>query len=127
MVTSVWCCEWGYVEKNGDCYFIKDLEFLQALIDNSMSGKNPPPDNLEQLNLGLQHWENGRLVELCCSTSTITDCRMDYSLAGNLPIEIGNLTELVHLNLASNELRGKIPALLGNLKRLKKLELQTNQ
>ncbi|SVB79267.1 uncharacterized protein METZ01_LOCUS232121, partial [marine metagenome] len=72
---SIWCCEPGYMEKKGDCYFESDLEFLQALIDNSQFGNNPPPADLDPMNLGWQHWENGRLMEFCCSTSTNTECR----------------------------------------------------
>ena len=50
------------MDKNGDCYFERDLEFLQALIDNSQFGKNPPPADLDPMNLGWQHWESGRPV-----------------------------------------------------------------
>ena len=51
------------MEKNGDCYFERDLEFLQALIDNSQNSNNSPSKDLDPLNLGWQRWENGRLVK----------------------------------------------------------------
>ena len=110
---SIWCCEFGYLNINDGCYFKKDIDFLQALIDNSQSGNNPPPHNLEVLNLGWQLWENGRLIEFCCSSSTNTECKMNYKLSGNLPVEISNLTELQMISLESNNINGKLPPGIG--------------
>lgn len=44
-----------------------------------------------------------------------------------IPPELGNLTELVRLNLARNGLTGNIPAELGNLRKLEWLLLSYNQ
>ena len=123
---TIWCCEFGYIDINSDCYYKKDLEFLRALIDNSQNGINPPPNDLAPLNLGWQLWENGRLVEFCCSTSTNTECRMNYGLYGNLPVEIGNLTELQIISLESNNLTGSLPQEIGNLINLEELILSSN-
>ena len=124
---SIWCCDFEYLEINGDCYYRKDIKFLQALIENSQYGRNPPPDDLKPLNLGWQLWENGRLVEFCCSTSTNTECRMNYELSGNLPPEIGNLTELKIISLESNNIIGSLPPEIGNLINLNELYLDGNQ
>ncbi|SVE02282.1 uncharacterized protein METZ01_LOCUS455136, partial [marine metagenome] len=123
---SIWCCDFEYLEINGDCYFRKDIKFLQAFIESSQYGRNPPPDDLKPLNLGWQLWENGRLIEFCCSTSTNTECRMDYELSGNLPHEIGNLTELKIISLESNNIIGSLPPEIGNLGKLEQLKLSSN-
>ncbi|XP_054816636.1 receptor-like protein EIX1 [Prosopis cineraria] len=47
-------------------------------------------------------------------------------LYGKIPIEIGNLSELVSLDLSSNNLSGEIPRELGNLHDLEFLDLSTN-
>ena len=47
-------------------------------------------------------------------------------LTGEIPKELGNLTNLEELNLSFNKLSGEIPAALGNLSNLKKLWLVGN-
>ena len=126
MNTIIWCCEFGYLEIDGDCYFYKDLDFLEVLIENSQSGNNPPPVGMNPLELGWQLWENGRLIELCSSTATNTECHMDYGLSGNIPTEIGHVTELKILSLKSNSLNGMLPNGIGNLSQLEELSLSSN-
>ena len=48
-------------------------------------------------------------------------------LTGEIPAELGNLTNLAGLNLQGNQLTGEIPAELGNLTNLAGLNLQGNQ
>lgn len=48
-------------------------------------------------------------------------------LSGPIPPEIGSLTNLEELNLSDNQLSGSIPASLGNLSNLKDLRLHDNQ
>ena len=48
-------------------------------------------------------------------------------LEGTIPLEIGNLINLVYLNLAANNLEGSIPEELGNLVNIQYLFLQNNQ
>ena len=50
-----------------------------------------------------------------------------HGLKGPLPPELGNLANLTHLNLRSNELTGPIPAELGNLTNLRQLWLWANE
>tara|TARA_R110002051_G_scaffold66515_1_gene120410 strand:- start:4533 stop:7865 length:3333 start_codon:yes stop_codon:yes gene_type:complete len=49
------------------------------------------------------------------------------NLTGEIPDEIGNLTELDYIDLGQNNLTGKIPSQLGNLLKLEILNLHTNQ
>ena len=119
--TFIWCCEIDYIKINNDCYYKKDIEFLKILINNSQFGSNPPPLDLSPLDLGWQSWQDGRLIEFCCSTSTNTECRMNYSLSGDLPPEIGNLTELQVISLESNSLNGNLPSEIGKLLKLQEL------
>ncbi|GKV33510.1 hypothetical protein SLEP1_g42015 [Rubroshorea leprosula] len=48
------------------------------------------------------------------------------SLEGNIPAGIGDLTELVNLELSKNNLSGEIPAEIGKLRNLWQLELFSN-
>ncbi|NQU80596.1 MAG: immunoglobulin domain-containing protein, partial [Bacteroidetes bacterium] len=48
------------------------------------------------------------------------------NLVGTIPPEIGNLTNLTHLNFADNQLSGTIPVEIGNLTGLISLELRNN-
>ena len=53
---------------------------------------------------------------------------LPYSgLTGEIPSEIGNLTNLTYLNLRSNQLTGSIPPEIGNLTNLTRLWLNDNQ
>ena len=75
-----WCCDTQYLKINDQCYYNDDINFLKKLILHSQIGQNPPPIDINPLMLGLQKWEDGRLVEFCCSSKSNTECNMDYSL-----------------------------------------------
>ncbi|WP_286911149.1 carbohydrate binding domain-containing protein, partial [Maribacter sp. UBA6511] len=49
------------------------------------------------------------------------------NLTGEIPNEIGNLTELEWIDLGRNNLTGEIPEQFGNLLKLERLNLRTNQ
>ena len=51
----------------------------------------------------------------------------DNALSGGIPVELGNLTNLEHLELDGNALSGGIPPQLGNLSNLTFLELSRNE
>ena len=48
-------------------------------------------------------------------------------MSGEIPAELGNLTNLERLHLKWNQLSGEIPATLGNLANLERLNLGKNQ
>ena len=93
-------CDEGYTEIDGECYYQSDLDVLQQFIDNSQEGDNPPPSDLSPIELGEQEWGDGRLVELCSiGLETSTVCPMNYTLTGEIPDNIGNLSLLNKLIL----------------------------
>ena len=63
-----------------------------------------------------------------CSGDHVTRLYLSYNqLTGNIPAELGNLTNLQELYLDGNQLSGSIPADLGNLIYLEFLSLESNQ
>ena len=64
---------------------------------------------------------------------SVTDGRVtgldlyDNQLTGTIPTELGNLANLLHLQLTRNQLTGSIPTELGNLANLESLWLNENQ
>jgi Leucine-rich repeat (LRR) protein len=52
---------------------------------------------------------------------------IENNLIGKIPVEIGNLTFVLHLSLFNNQLEGYIPVEIGNLSLLKYLSLANNQ
>lgn len=106
-------CKGGYTEINKKCYNQGDLDVLQGFIDNSNW------INVNPLELHIQKWnENGRLTYLWLE---------DDTLSGQIPENIGNLTQLDTLNLAFNQLSGEIPEGIGNLINLNWLYLYLNK
>ena len=66
--------------------------------------------------------DNGRVIKL------YLDLYLDENqLSGEIPPELGNLSNLTWLVLANNQLSGEIPPELGNLTNLTWLELTSNQ
>ena len=49
------------------------------------------------------------------------------SLGGEIPPELGNLTNLIYLNVANNQLSGSIPQEINNIANLSYLRLGNNQ
>ena len=50
--TFLHSCDTGFFEIEKDCFFQKDIQFLQALINNSQYKKNSPSSNLNPIKLG---------------------------------------------------------------------------
>ena len=109
------------------CFFEKDLDVLQNLIDNSSETINMLLDNNEDgvmapVELGFTEWVDGRLVALDCYLSDIMNC----NLSGQIPENIGDLEYLEALWLNGNQLEGQIPESIGNLANLELLYLSDN-
>ena len=99
-----------------------DREALVALY-NATDGENWFGSNNWLSDASLGEWErvttndDGRIAAL--------DLRSN-ALSGEIPAELGSLSNLTELILGSNELSGEIPAELGSLSNLRVLVLSSN-
>jgi len=118
---------------DGICTEQSDLDVLQKFIDNSSETINMEMDDnnngiIEPIELGTQHWWNGRLTELNCNYDLANEFTLsDLGLSGEIPQEIGTLDSLEFLWLEDNQLTGPIPSEIGNLSKLKYLIMHHNQ
>ena len=72
---------------------------------------------------GVTAGENGSVIELVLDGTLFER----HGLRGEVPGELGSLTDLERLSLNWNELSGEIPSELGNLANLQELQLNGNQ
>lgn len=125
-------CESNYLF-DGICTEQSDLDVLQKFIDNSSETINMEMDDnnngiIEPIELGTQHWWNGRLTELNCNYDLANEFTLsDLGLSGEISQEIGTLDSLEFLWLEDNQLTGPIPSEIGNLSKLKYLIMHHNQ
>ena len=118
---------------DGICIEQSDLDVLQKFIDNSSETINMEMDDnnngiIEPIELGTQHWWNGRLTELNCNYDLVNELTLsDLGLSGEIPQDIGTLDSLEFLWLEDNQLTGPIPSEIGNLSKLKYLIMHHNQ
>ena len=91
-----------------DAWFwvVVDSTYYQSGTGNGFQNANGQVDPLE---LGLQEWEDGRLISLMCGAYIY--CQ----LSGPIPEEIGNLSEISVLRLEYNYLSGFIPETICDL------------
>ena len=100
-----------------------DRATLMALYD-SAGGANWDDNTNWNTSAALNTWHgvttdsNGRVTRLYIRLN---------NLVGQIPDELGDLSELEYLDLRSNYLNGQIPSSLGNLNQLTFLSLHTNQ
>ena len=125
-------CESNYLF-DGTCTDQADLDVLQVFIDNSSETINMEMDDngnglIDPIELGTQHWWDGRLTELNCNYDLANENGFDdLGISGQLPEGIGNLESLEFLWLEDNQLTGPIPPSIGNLSNLKYLILHFNE
>ncbi|XP_024983290.1 receptor-like protein EIX1 [Cynara cardunculus var. scolymus] len=88
--------------------------------------------NLREINLSWNKFNGKSLLEVLtslfkCESSKLESLRFAASgLSGYLPPQLGNMKNLVHIDLNSNSISGSIPDSLGNLQSLQTLELKSN-
>tara|TARA_B100000131_G_scaffold197709_1_gene190025 strand:- start:1919 stop:3478 length:1560 start_codon:yes stop_codon:yes gene_type:complete len=125
-------CESNYLF-DGTCTEQADLDVLQVFIDNSTETINMEMDDnenglIDPIELGTQHWWDGRLTELNCNYDLVNEGSFDdLGISGSIPDEIGNLESLEFLWLEDNQLTGPIPSSIGDLSNLKYLILHFNE
>jgi Leucine-rich repeat (LRR) protein len=86
--------------------------------------------NIEEttsLDLGYNELTGEIPPEIGCLTNLILLDLSHNSFTGEIPPEFGNLTNLIHLRLNDNQLTGEIPPEIGNLTNLNILSLYDNQ
>ena len=100
---------------------VEDCKVLLALRDE-LAG----PGSLNwDTGLAITDWEG---IHVSGSSGRVTDLNLiDYGLTGEIPAELGQLTQLTYLHLHGNQLTGEIPAELGQLSQLRNLYLPYNQ
>ena len=78
---------------------------------------------------GVETDASGRVVRLDLGGRWDTDARewIPHGLSGAIPAELGNLTDLIYLQLQDNQLSGTIPVELGSLVQLEDLLLSSNE
>ncbi|MEM7800632.1 MAG: hypothetical protein AAF633_15670, partial [Chloroflexota bacterium] len=70
----------------------------------------------------------GLTGDVFCESGHVTRLHLSFaSLSGSIPSEIGNLPNLIMLDLEANTLSGPIPAEIGNLSQLEQIYLEANR
>ncbi len=109
----------AYIEPCNDCLYRDSLALLALY--HASNGANWT--NTWDLNQPINSWYGITTNANGCVTSiNLTN----NQLSGNLPAELGNLSELIELRLSLNNLSGSIPPELGNLSQLTNLWLNRN-
>ncbi|KAK4487036.1 hypothetical protein RD792_006351 [Penstemon davidsonii] len=98
--------EQDFLTSLANCRYLKHL----LISDNSITGLLPKSIGSGNLSTSLESF-----IALSCRIS------------GTIPNEIGNLSNLIWLDLGDNELNGNIPPTLGKLESLQRLDLSGNR
>ncbi|XP_076928071.1 receptor-like protein EIX1 [Bidens hawaiensis] len=104
------------------------LTDIQAMRNSSTNGIC----NLREIDLSWNKFDGKSLLDVLtslfkCESSKLESLRFAESgLSGNLPQQLGNIKNLVLINLYDNAISGLIPDSLGNLSSLETLELGFN-
>jgi len=121
----------GLIAQNSPCH-LDDWNALKQLY-NSTNGSNW--DNVGMWNTTLSPSTPPSFCDLnqLYGITLNDDLRVvnvqlaNNNLSGNIPLEIGKLTDATNINLSTNQLSGTIPSQFSNLASLKILNLSNNQ
>ena len=112
ILVCIWSCETD--SEPEDCL---GVEGGTAYVDSCGTCDDDPANDCEQDCAGI--WGGSSAVELWGECYSIENTRYLHlpsnQLTGEIPAEIGNLTNLIRLDLSDNQLTGSIPAEIGNL------------
>jgi len=125
----------GKCVSNGRLNLHKTLEYFNvvsscreqdslALVSLYHATNGPNWTNTWDLNQPMNGWYGVTLNGEGCVTVLSL---VNNQLNGNIPPQIGSLSNLINLNLSNNQLRGDIPPQIGNLNSLINLYLFNNQ
>ena len=127
------CSDGTYVRDPDDnAGLVSDCKALIAIRDHWISN----PDNsdlsldhpLRTWGSSIDNWQGlsfkgGRVIRLRLTGNFL---KIGKDIAGNIPATIGDLTNLVELDLDNNDLTGAIPSSIGDLTNLVELDLSYN-
>ena len=119
-------------QATGGANWERDWNWLTDKPLNTWWGVKTVDGRVSELNLAGVYLEgNGLEGEIPAELGDLTELRRlmlrGNRIRGKLPIEMARLTNLQELDLTSNEIGGVIPAWLGELKNLRQLYLEDNQ
>ena len=120
-------CSEGYVELWGIYYDIENTTELQI---TGLTGIIPPHISclINLTYLSLSGDLTGEIPSEIGDLTNLKELHLDRNeLSGEIPSEIGNLTNLEELHLHFNDFTGEIPSSIGNLTNLTFLRLYGNQ
>ncbi|XVF23058.1 hypothetical protein REPUB_Repub13aG0005200 [Reevesia pubescens] len=96
--------EWRFLSSLANCMNLRILDISQNPLNDIL------PNYIGNLSTSLlKFWANG------------------CGLKGNIPLEIGNISNMIFLNLSNNELSGSIPMTIGGLRNIQVLDLSSNK
>ena len=138
-------CNTGYTEIDEECYLSSDLAplidilnlsctdydndgeygIVECILNNELDTDQDTYFSI--LEIGIQLWQDGRLIEFDCSSdldNEITYCYLAESIM--LPENIGNWTALKIFNMFNNGIAGAIPHSINDMLELEHLDLHDN-
>ncbi len=132
--------EWEGVSTDSDGHVVRlDMSWLERYLTGWAGQLSPELDSLSRLMvLDFEDLQTGRGAltgEIPRELGGLTQLRVLHigsntasgGLSGEIPPELGNLSNITSLSLGANQLTGEIPSELGNLVNLRHLNLAQNR
>ncbi|KAJ0433999.1 putative non-specific serine/threonine protein kinase [Helianthus annuus] len=112
---------------------VLDLSNNQLMgIQDTQNSSTQSICNLREINLNSNKFDGKSLLDVLTSLFECESSKLEFlsfawsGLSGNLPPQLGNLKNLVHIYLGGNSISGSIPDSIGNLSSLQTLEFRSN-